>query len=524
MADQEHAPLLSDKEDRRRDVAVASQLAIRSAKGIADGVFSGTRIVVKLTSYGCIIMGAVAGTGIAAVAGGGFVPCMFSGFGVAACIKAAFIATDFGLSCAQSSTSRSLGATDATVQMYVDIADQGAVQLILGRNGADVMDKVIKIVRDEFGHCATSPGAVPIGAAMLGYIALQQCAVPSREAAVAAHRVRTGYEGGATGEDWAWLAELLRLSTAVYGRLAASLGSRSGIGSKLRLLQPDRTHATEYAGLSHRDIVASNWDQTDVFAPAYMVVVDRGRAIVFVVLRGTSSATDALTDLHCTPCDVTGHHSGMREAATRLSAALLPPVRQALAALGGDGRTGRLVLTGHSLGAGVATLLAWAWQGTFPDLHCFAFAPPATMNMEESLQCRRYVTSVVLGDDVVASWSLGTTKHFVDGCASLLDKSACRRSVSAAVSGLAADVAWCRAHHARLVAARDPRAVLFAAGKVLWLPRTASAEEDVVLTSPAAFSEVVFSGSMFSDHLFGAYEATIDRLVLATATAMSSSR
>ena len=36
----------------------------------------------------------------------------------------------------------------------------------------------------------------------------------------------------------------------------------------------------------------------------------------------------------------------------------------------------RLVITGHSLGAGVASLLAIILKPDYPNLHCFAYAPP----------------------------------------------------------------------------------------------------------------------------------------------------
>ena len=47
-----------------------------------------------------------------------------------------------------------------------------------------------------------------------------------------------------------------------------------------------------------------------------------------------------------------------------------------------------LVITGHSLGAGVAALLAILLRHKYPDLRCFAFAPPGEL-------CRYVVWRVV---------------------------------------------------------------------------------------------------------------------------------
>ena len=36
----------------------------------------------------------------------------------------------------------------------------------------------------------------------------------------------------------------------------------------------------------------------------------------------------------------------------------------------------RLILVGHSLGAGTAAILAMLLRPTYPDLFCYAFSPP----------------------------------------------------------------------------------------------------------------------------------------------------
>jgi len=36
----------------------------------------------------------------------------------------------------------------------------------------------------------------------------------------------------------------------------------------------------------------------------------------------------------------------------------------------------RLILVGHSLGAGTAAILALLLRGEYPNLHCYAYSPP----------------------------------------------------------------------------------------------------------------------------------------------------
>jgi hypothetical protein len=58
----------------------------------------------------------------------------------------------------------------------------------------------------------------------------------------------------------------------------------------------------------------------------------------------------------------------------------------------------------------VASLLAVRWHRIFDGLHCYAFAPPATMSRDLSAKTKAYITALVYGDDAVPRWSLGSTK------------------------------------------------------------------------------------------------------------------
>lgn len=61
-----------------------------------------------------------------------------------------------------------------------------------------------------------------------------------------------------------------------------------------------------------------------------------------------------------------------------------------------------LVLVGHSLGAGTAAILAILLKQDYPDLVCFAFAPPGgLLSMPAQQYTQEFITSVVVGKDVV---------------------------------------------------------------------------------------------------------------------------
>ncbi len=61
-----------------------------------------------------------------------------------------------------------------------------------------------------------------------------------------------------------------------------------------------------------------------------------------------------------------------------------------------------IVLVGHSLGAGTAAILAILLKEEFPDLVCFAFAPPGGLLSAPALEyTKEFIISIVLGKDVV---------------------------------------------------------------------------------------------------------------------------
>ena len=112
-------------------------------------------------------------------------------------------------------------------------------------------------------------------------------------------------------------------------------------------------------GVGEADVLLAEWS-SGLYCPGHLVLLDHVSSAVVVAVRGSARVQDVLTDLVCEratfECELgTGWaHAGMLKAATRLLEAVMPTVRAALSSHPGY----RLVLTGHSLGGGLAALLA----------------------------------------------------------------------------------------------------------------------------------------------------------------------
>merc|ERR1719232_2522378 len=68
-----------------------------------------------------------------------------------------------------------------------------------------------------------------------------------------------------------------------------------------------------------------------------------------------------------------------------------------------------IVVTGHSLGAGTATILAFLLRDRYPDIRvtCYAYSPPGgLLSLAAARESEKFTVSVVVGDDVIPRLSL----------------------------------------------------------------------------------------------------------------------
>lgn len=123
----------------------------------------------------------------------------------------------------------------------------------------------------------------------------------------------------------------------------------------------------------------------------FCVIADHKTRNIVIAIRGSISLRDIFTDLTATsdrfeaeglPSD-TMAHKGMTIGAEYVQKRLRETgiVDKALARYPEYG----LVLTGHSLGAGVAALLALKIRPRYPDLKVYAFATPGLYNKQNTI-------------------------------------------------------------------------------------------------------------------------------------------
>ncbi|XP_069123504.1 diacylglycerol lipase-beta-like isoform X2 [Argopecten irradians] len=154
-----------------------------------------------------------------------------------------------------------------------------------------------------------------------------------------------------------------------------------------------------------------------IYAIPFFVAVDRKEKSIVVSVRGTLSLRDALTDMSadCVCIEREGCadwkcHKGIYQAACYIRDELQD--KHILEKAFQQNQGARLVITGHSLGAGAAALLAILLKPDYPDLICFTFSPPGgLLSLEASTCCSDYICSVVLGRDLIPRLGICSMEH-----------------------------------------------------------------------------------------------------------------
>ncbi|XP_026133188.1 sn1-specific diacylglycerol lipase beta [Carassius auratus] len=172
------------------------------------------------------------------------------------------------------------------------------------------------------------------------------------------------------------------------------------------------TSILQSTGLQYRDFIHISF-HNQIYEIPFYVALDHEREAVLVAVRGTLSLKDVLTDLsaECENLSVEGvsgtcyAHKGISQAAHYLYKRLVNDgiLSQAF----NIAPEYKLVICGHSLGAGAASLLAVLLRSTHPTLQCYAFSPPGGL-MSKALAdySKQFVVSVVLGKDLVPRLSI----------------------------------------------------------------------------------------------------------------------
>ncbi|XP_072204917.1 diacylglycerol lipase-beta [Excalfactoria chinensis] len=165
-------------------------------------------------------------------------------------------------------------------------------------------------------------------------------------------------------------------------------------------------------GLQYRDFIHISF-HNKIYEIPFFVALDHKKEAIVVAVRGTLSFEDILTDLSADCEDLTLEdvlengfvHKGITQAANYIYQKLINDgiLNQAFTIA----PEYKLVIVGHSLGGGTASVLAIMLRNSFPTLKCYAFSPPGGL-LSKTLAdySKHFIISIILGKDLVARLSM----------------------------------------------------------------------------------------------------------------------
>jgi len=164
-------------------------------------------------------------------------------------------------------------------------------------------------------------------------------------------------------------------------------------------------------GVLKKDILRSNAN-SKFQQPAFAVVMDYSFKTVVVTIRGTANVEDVLTDVHAesAPFHVGHAHRGILCSAQYLDRELRDFVKN----ISRSHEDWEIVITGHSLGGAVATVLAIIWhndRSIGSKVRAISFAAAACLSKPLAEDCVGFVTSVIYADDLVSRLSLRSVEN-----------------------------------------------------------------------------------------------------------------
>ncbi|KAG0008740.1 hypothetical protein BGZ80_003114 [Entomortierella chlamydospora] len=196
----------------------------------------------------------------------------------------------------------------------------------------------------------------------------------------------------------------VRLAIASYGSLPWVY-----FGYSFKVAPLNRKNVMDYFKLKKEDMIIWHFDKRTALVPSYYIIREPRYNALCIIIRGTFSVTDAMTDLVCEyyPYKDGLVHKGIMDNARFVYENSGKDIEAALKKF----NINTIYCIGHSLGAGSASLLCSLLQDHFTgqnlDIKAYLFAPPPICTVNLAVEWERTQIAFINENDIVCRLSYG---------------------------------------------------------------------------------------------------------------------
>lgn len=310
------------------------------------------------------------------------------------------------------------------------------------------------------------------------------------------------------------LAVYSRHATGIYGHFLGRMNVKKILRSYMTGKSNKEVHLI-HSQLDEKDLLYYS-ECSKKYLPLF-AIVKIGEDTLAVIIRGTSSAFDAISDLKSNYSDlkigsVKGRvHTGIQKSALGVSQQL----KKFISSYINKDNIKTISIAGHSLGAGCGGLLhlltkSDSFYSRF-SVKSFLFAPPPVMSANLNDLVKKEIISCVYSNDIVPRLSFGTIKDLCDSLGCIYTE------------GLKNITSFDQlSHKLTNEKLQVPGSVLQIFKKTLNIQNkfaTTHFESENYFASfiSNTFSEeIIFSSSMINDHKATGYQRSLEQLTLAS--------
>ena len=274
-------------------------------------------------------------------------------------------------------------------------------------------------------------------------------------------------------------------------------------------------------GLSSNDEILFTWfadKEGQKHCPKFMLFVEKETKSIVLAIRGTYSLADVIVDVVCDEDQFLDGfaHRGILQGGQRILEESGSILKQALQEHPGY----RLVVTGHSLGAGTAILIAMSLLSrqnldivdpNQTEIKCVALAPPPVYRARNSSPYQDHINIFINGNDIVPRLSLANLAKLLAMCRAVDQIDLKIQDHLKILAGLRdpeilEDLETLANAVARVKQDQFPS--LEHPGKIFYLKRLGNSKTFKLLTEPGSFfsTNLLLFENMVLDHLQPYYE------------------